>query len=173
MSFCPNNQTARNWLIGASASTANYDFFFTFSASTGNIRAATLTTGGTLTTLGDQVISSDARLKENLKDLSYTVDDIADAPAVTFDWKDGRGRSVGSIAQYWENVVPEAVHEDANGKTLAYAQLGVVNTIIIAKEMEAKDREIKSLRDELSSLKAQFDEMKAMMEEIMKERKSE
>lgn len=103
---------------------------------TGNITA-----NGTITSTGDQVISSDATLKTNLTDVDYSVEDIANAPAVTFDWKDGRGHSFGSIAQYWENVIPESVHGNEGKKSLSYAQLALVNSVLLAREnMKLRER---------------------------------
>lgn len=44
-----------------------------------------LATSGAIVSTSDQTISSDATLKTNLSDIKYTVEDIAHAPAITFD----------------------------------------------------------------------------------------
>lgn len=108
---------------------------------------------GNLLSTGDQVVSSDATLKTNLADITYSVADIAKAPAVTFDWKDGRGRSAGSIAQYWKNVLPELVHGEEGNMSLAYGQLALVNTIIEAREIETLKARVAELEAEVKRLR--------------------
>lgn len=122
-------------------------------------------TGGVLTTAGDQVISSDRTLKENFKDIAYSVEDIADAPAVTFDWKDGRGHSAGSIAQYWKPIIPELVHGEEGSMTLAYGQIGLVNSVIIARENVRLKEEVSRLSDEVSSLREELSAIKNLIQE--------
>lgn len=108
---------------------------------------------GPIESTGDQVVSSDATLKTNLADITYSVADIAKAPAVTFDWKDGRGRSAGSIAQYWKNVLPELVHGEEGNMSLAYGQLALVNTIIEAREIETLKARVAELEAEVKRLR--------------------
>lgn len=107
---------------------------------------------GNLLSTGDQVVSSDATLKTNLADITYSVADIAKAPAVTFDWKDGRGRSAGSIAQYWKNVLPELVHGEEGNMSLAYGQLALVNTILLARQSESLVEQIERLEARVAEL---------------------
>lgn len=62
--------------------------------------------------------SSDERLKDIVDDnASLSIDDIANAPAVHFQWKneeleEGQWKEthVGTIAQYWQEIMPECVH---------------------------------------------------------------
>lgn len=147
ITYYPGNQTTNYWAAGADPGTS-YQFFWYYNGA----YKAYLSTGGTLTTTGDQVISSDETLKENLSGITYTVDDIAKARAVTFDWKDGRGRSAGSIAQDWKDIIPELVHGEEGSMSLAYGQLGVVNSIILARELKKKDMEISELKEKIELL---------------------
>ena len=116
-----------------------------------------LTASGTLTTTGDQVISSDATLKENLAPVTYSVEDIAKTRAVTFDWKDGRGHSAGSIAQDWKPLIPELVHGEEGNMTLAYGQIALVNSILLAKHETEQDKEIKKLKARVKELEKQLE----------------
>lgn len=114
---------------------------------------ASISQGGILTTKGDQVVSSDASLKTNLKDVTYSVSDIAACRAVTFDWKDGRGHSAGSIAQDWKPLIPELVHGEEGNMTLAYGQIALVNTIIEAREIDALKKRVAELEAEVQRLR--------------------
>ena len=101
---------------------------------------------GVIYSTGDQILSSDASLKTNLKPITLSAEQIADAPAVTFDWKDGHGHSFGSIAQYWKPILPEMVRGEEGSMTLAYAQGAMVSAIALAKEVVALKNEIRKLK---------------------------
>jgi len=104
---------------------------------------------GTITSSGDQTVNSDETLKTNLRNLRYTTKDIAACRAVTFDWKDGHGRSAGSIAQDWKRLVPELVHGEEGHMTLAYGQIALINTVIEAREIEKLKMRIDELERKL------------------------
>lgn len=106
---------------------------------------------GVIASTGDQVVTSDATKKTNLKDIALSVGQIASAPAVTFDWKSG-GHSFGSIAQYWRDVLPESVLGDEGDYSLAYAQLALVSAISLAKHETEQDREIRELKEKVARL---------------------
>jgi hypothetical protein len=109
---------------------------------------------GTILSTGDQVISSDAALKTNFSRINYSVSDIAACRAVTFDWKDGRGRSAGSIAQDWKPLIPELVHGEDGNMTLAYGQIALVNTIIEAREIDVLKKRVAELEAEVKRLRS-------------------
>ena len=109
---------------------------------------------GTILSTGDQVISSDINLKTNLQDVTYTIEDIAKTRAVTFDWKDGRGHSAGSIAQDWKPLIPELVHGEEGNMTLAYGQIALVNTIIEAREIDVLKKRVAELEAEVQRLRS-------------------
>jgi hypothetical protein len=100
--------------------------------------------------------SSDARLKTDLKNIDLTVDQIADAPAVTFKWKNETTspRHAGSLAQYWAKVMPEVVGEVANHLTLDYGATALLSSITIAKAVKNHEERIKELEEENKQLKA-------------------
>ena len=116
---------------------------------------------GTLVTRGDQVISSDATLKENLQDVTYTIADIAKTRAVTFDWKDGRGHSAGSIAQDWKPLIPELVHGEEGNMTLAYGQIALLNSILLARRSESHEERIKALEARVAELELENEQLRA------------
>lgn len=70
--------------------------------------------------------TSDERLKQNWRRLTDAqLDALAALEKVgVFDWVDGAGTALGASAQAIRAIVPEAVHEDENGKlTVAYSGL--------------------------------------------------
>lgn len=97
--------------------------------------------------------TSDMTLKDVVKDVELSVDDLANAPTFVFDWKDGSGRSVGTSAQYWQDVLPEAVLKGNNDKlSLAYgntALVGMVNLAKIVREQNEKIAKLESLVEKL------------------------
>jgi hypothetical protein len=125
---------------------------------------------GTIVSTGDQVISSDINLKTHFKDITLTSEQIANAPAVSFDWKDGHGHSFGSIAQYWKPLVPEAVLGEEGSYTLAYGQLGTVLGINNGKAIfkleqheTEQDKEIRKLREKVQKLEMDNLRLKARL----------
>ena len=118
-----------------------------------------LNVNGAIVSSGDQVVTSDIRMKTNIKPIELSVEQIAKCRAVTFDWTTG-GHSFGSIAQDWQDILPEAVH---NGETLslAYAQLGTVIGITLAKHETEQDKEIRKLKEEVNNLKAEVKRLRA------------
>lgn len=115
----------------------------------------TSTFPGTIQSSGDQVVSSDLTLKENFTPVTYSVSDIAKARAVEFDWKDGRGHSMGSIAQDWLSIAPALVHGEEGSMSLAYGQLALVNTILLARQSESHEERIARLEARAAELEAE------------------
>ena len=118
-----------------------------------------LNVNGAIVTTGDQVITSDSRMKTNLKPIELSVEQIAKCRAVTFDWTTG-GHSFGSIAQDWLPILPEAVHQ-GNTLSLAYAQLGTVIGITLAKHETEQDKEIKRLQARVADLEAEVKRLRS------------
>ena len=75
--------------------------------------------------------------------------EIADAPIAIYTIKDDadKHRRVGSIAQYWQKVMPETVREGADGiLSMDYGTISLVSVIALA-------REVKRLKEEVERLK--------------------
>ena len=101
-----------------------------------------------------QSTTSDARLKKDFRDTTLTVDDIAHAPAITFLWKDREGkRQAGSLAQYWETVLPEVVTDIEGKKGLDYGAAALVSAITIARDVNDHEKRIRELERENRELK--------------------
>lgn len=89
-------------------------------------------------------VVSDERKKIVSKEMVLDLDKIADAPSVLFKWRDSQGDTehVGTIAQYWRDVMPQVVCEDHEGNlSMQYGTAALVAVISVAREL----REIKKL----------------------------
>ena len=89
-------------------------------------------------------VVSDERKKIVSKEMVLDLDKIADAPAVLFKWRDSQEDTehVGTIAQYWRDVMPQVVCEDHEGNlSMQYGTAALVAVISVAREL----REIKKL----------------------------
>lgn len=100
-------------------------------SNTGMASAGYMTAGGVHT-------ASDARLKKNRKDIHLSISQIADAPAIEFEWSDVfQGHGAGTIAQYWEEILPYNVqhfHDDL--LTLEYGNAAMICVINLARELK-------------------------------------
>ena len=124
------------------------------------ISSTGISVNGSVSSTGDQVISSDFTLKTNLTPVTYSVSDIAKARAVEFDWKDGRGHSMGSIAQDWLGIAPALVHGEEGNMSLAYGQLALVNTILLARQSESHEERIKELEARVAELEIENERLR-------------
>ena len=89
-------------------------------------------------------VVSDERKKIVSKEMVLDLDKIADAPSVLFKWRDEHDETlhVGTIAQYWQKVLPQVVCEDQEGNlSMQYGTAALVAVISVAREL----REIKKL----------------------------
>ncbi len=90
---------------------------------------------------------SDARLKEVTRQLTPGIEDIAAAPIVAFRWKDGDGNeNLGTLAQYWQTVLPQAVHEDAEGfLSVEYGTIALASAVTAARKAVALEQRVSEL----------------------------
>lgn len=107
---------------------------------------------GTIYATGSITERSDIRCKDvETYQWSPTLDMIADAPIIRYTMKDDEQKRerIGSVAQYWHKVMPEATQQDGNGiLSMSYGEISLVNTIALA-------RELKHLKAEIAELKKQ------------------
>ena len=89
-------------------------------------------------TAGYVTALSDARHKDVIGDTGLTVEQIAGAPAIRFTWNDRDDKTVfaGSIAQYWQKVLPEVVQSQADDTlSLDYQVAALISSITVARKV--------------------------------------
>lgn len=124
-----------NDLLVLDHSTAN-----AFASITGrlDVSAGAVITG--VCTATDFNSTSDIRKKQNIVEISDALEKVEAIRGVTFDWKDGTGKSGGIIAQEVQAVLPEIVKE---GEHLTVNYNGLTGLLIEAvKELSARVAEL-------------------------------
>jgi hypothetical protein len=81
---------------------------------------------------------SDARKKNVLGDVELSVEDIARMPAVRFSWKDPDqpGTFIGTLAQPWREILPEAVQPIGDNLGFDYNGAAIVAVVNLAKAVQ-------------------------------------
>ena len=97
--------------------------------------------------------SSDIRLKDIRKNVCLSVEEIAKAPAVEFAWKKTGNLAVGSIAQYWQSILPQAIHKRDNYLSMQYDVIALLASIANARRILSIEKKIKELEEEVKRLK--------------------
>ena len=100
---------------------------------------------------------SDIRYKEVVNHFRLDVETIASASIIQFRWKDGNDQElhVGGIAQEWQKIMPEAVHETKDGKlSLDYGLVGMVSAVSLAHKVAEQQQRIDDLERRLSKLES-------------------
>ena len=146
-----NDKTGGTSVKGFVGTTGNQNFGLLVN---GSVRAQ-LETDGDFHVDGDVYafsgsVSSDIALKENINIVDNALDKVSKLRGVSFDWKrEGKGSSIGLIAQDVEPILPELVSEaptfgDSTDthKTLNYN--GIIGLLV---------ESIKELKDEIQELK--------------------
>jgi len=141
--------------------TANQINFYT-----NNVHEFLMGSGGTFHADADIVaysgsVASDKRLKENIEELPYGLNEVLEMRAVEFDWKKDkvngkeRGHDIGFIAQEIEEIVPDVVkeYEGLGGKdefkAVSYQKL----VPVLVNAIKELNEEIDLLKANLSSIK--------------------
>ena len=110
------------------------------------------------------VNSSDARLKDiEDYDADISAEAVSMAPAVHYQWKNRKNETarVGSIAQYWQNLIPEAVSKDDKGYlSMQYDVIALISAISIAKRTVDHERRIAELESENAQLRLELNRVK-------------
>ena len=108
------------------------------------------------------VNDSDIRMKDITRFIEPSVHDIAIAPIIEFVWKKGDGsKNLGTIAQYWQTVFPQAVHEGSDGMlSIEYANIALASAITAARHSLDNERRIAELELRVAELE---DELAAMV----------
>ena len=145
-------------IVGAYNSPVDYGLFVVGNGDSDNRKnAVVVTSTGTFQTENAWTTSSDIRLKNVLNDtISIETDKISEMPVFTYTRKniENSQTMIGSSAQYWQEVLPEAVKEDENGY-LSLDYNGVLLTCVksLSKTVEHYKTEIEALKSEIEKLK--------------------
>ena len=124
--------------------------------STGAVNVANLGTGLVYSNAGDLTSTnpSDSRLKDNITDLQYGLNEILQLRPVSYDWKNdviNQGKQYGFIAQEVQEIMPELVKEfETKDGEEDVVRLGLDKEGIYAALVNA----IKELKEEIEILKS-------------------
>ena len=91
---------------------------------------------------------SDAHHKDVIGDTELTVEQIAGAPAIRFTWKNRDDKTVfaGSIAQYWQKILPEVVQSQADDTlSLDYQVAALISSITVARKVVNHESRLRRL----------------------------
>ena len=105
---------------------------------------------GTIYATGSITERSDIRCKDVITyEWAPCLSAIAEAPIIRYTMKDDEQKRerIGSVAQYWHKVMPEATQQDGNGiLSMSYGEISLVNTIALARELKHLKAEIAELK---------------------------
>lgn len=105
--------------------------------------------------------TSDIRFKSNFNSLpDDTLNKVLNAPEFTYNWKDETTTSIGTSAQYWEDKIPELVHEMEDGtKTFSYERYTVVLQKALKEEHRLREEERKKFKEDINSLNTRLNDL--------------
>ena len=94
---------------------------------------------------------SDIRKKDVEDFFDIAVDDVAKAPIIRYTWKSGEDKRthVGSVAQYWQKVLPEAVPEVDGYLSMDYGKLALLSAIATARRVVELEVRVIQLENKL------------------------
>lgn len=103
---------------------------------------------GSFYATGDVTAASDQRKKEFVEDVVLTLEQIANAPAVKFRWKDDRDSLVhiGTYAQYWQDILPESVSDRGGDLGFTYGNTALVAVKNLARYVMQLEEEVRQLK---------------------------
>ena len=135
-------------------------------STTGGVGIGTMTVSyklhvaGSIYATGEITALSDMRKKLVMKNVYLDVNTIAEAPSFLYykrNDKEDNDLHVGSSAQYWEKVLPEAVKRDKEGTlSMSYGVVALVAAISTAKKVQEHERRIAELEHENKELKVRL-----------------
>ena len=119
---------------------------------------------GTIYATGAITALSDARKKDITGEAGVAVEQIAHAPAVQFLWKDKErrkdGQQVGTLAQYWQTVLPEVVMDKGGELSMQYGVAALVSAIVTARKVVDHERRIHELEKENERLRMEVEQLR-------------
>lgn len=137
-----------NGNVGIGTTSPNYKLHVNGTLGAGNTSVANLESEGYVSAL------SDIRKKDVVEYMDgLTIEQIAKAPIIKFLWKERPedGLQVGSIAQYWEKVLPQSVHKSKNDYlSFSYGVAALVGTISNSRELVKHDARLSRIEKMLN-----------------------
>lgn len=121
----------------------------------GNAPSYRLHVGGDIYATGGVTSLSDIRKKDVISyELPLSVEQIAAAPTIRFTWKDKReeGEQVGTIAQYWEKVLPQVCKNKSGELSMSYGVAALIAATIDARKIVDHDRLLREQAAKISEL---------------------
>jgi hypothetical protein len=126
-------------------------------------------TGGLVSNYGVSALS-DARHKLVIRNTNLSVEQIANMPSVIFKWNDGRDDEgklhVGTLAQPWQQILPEVVGVENNIEktlTLQYGVAALVSAITTARKVVDHEKEIAQLKNRVKALEDENEMLKTKL----------
>lgn len=125
---------------------SNGEFYF-YNGTTGDGQSSVCVNAGWFYAYGQVTALSDERKKNVVGEIGLTVEQIAKARAVEFYWKDKRDKDlhVGSIAQDWQKILPQAVFEKDGELSMDYSVIALMCGITIARKVEDHESRLRRL----------------------------
>ena len=113
--------------------------------------------------------TSDIRFKSNFNSLpDDTLNKVLNAPEFIYNWKDETTTSIGTSAQYWEDKIPELVHEMEDGtKTFSYERYTVVLQKALKEEHRLREEEKKRFKEEIDSLNTRLNDLTSLIQKLI------
>ncbi len=112
------------------------------------------------------LLTSDKRLKEQIKPLTGSLSSVRKLQGVNYYWKDkskGEKQQIGFIAQDMEKVFPELVSTNESGfKSVNYVQL----TAVLVEAIKELEQKVIKLETENTSLKANLSDVQKLRQEM-------
>ena len=108
---------------------------------------------------------SDIRFKEVVNRFQLDVETIAKASLIQYRWKDKRDDvlHVGGIAQEWQKILPETVHEDKEGRlSMDYGVIAFTSAVSLARRIQDQQKEIGDLREKNAQLERRLQRLESM-----------
>jgi predicted RNase H-like nuclease (RuvC/YqgF family) len=111
--------------------------------------------------------TSDRRLKENIVDTHFSIDDLMKIQVRDFNFKKDANKKIvaGFIAQELAPIVPDAVTVPAKTEEYWSVDYGRLTPILV-KAVQDQQKTIEGLESDNAKLKAENTEMKARLEKI-------
>jgi hypothetical protein len=121
--------------------------------SNGNAKFANVQSNGYVTAL------SDIRLKRIIGRFWLDIDKIASASLIRYQWKNTCSKQVlvGGIAQEWQDILPESVIADSDGRlSMNYGVISYASVVSLARKVKDQQKKIDTLEARLAKLEKMF-----------------